>query len=451
MDLEKVERLSALAEEQRALLWEAEETIWSHPETGYKEWKTHAYMKKVLEGLGYSLKEAGNIPGFYADLDTGRPGPTLVLMAELDSVLCMSHPQADPSTGAAHACGHHAQCAALLGAAAALKTPGALDGLCGRIRLMGVPAEELLELEYREGLRKQGIIKYYGGKLEFLHRGYFDDADLCVMLHTGGGKGSFSLSPGQNGCLNKQIAYQGLAAHAGGAPHQGINALYAANLGLSAINALRETFRDEDHIRVHPIVTGQAGAVNVIPDLVTLESYVRGASLDAIREANQRVNRALAGAAAAMGARVRITDRPGYSPVYNDPNMYDLTRRVMCRLVGEDKVLVDRSWGTGCTDMGDISCVFPAIHPSGSGAEGRGHGDDYRIVDKESALTLAAKFLLAMSAALLGEGAKEAKHILDNKRTPYPSIQAYLKAVDELTADLDAVEYLQDGVRLHLS
>lgn len=83
MDLEKVERLSALAEEQRALLWEAEETIWSHPETGYKEWKTHAYMKKVLEGLGYSLKEAGNIPGFYADLDTGRPGPTLVLMAEL--------------------------------------------------------------------------------------------------------------------------------------------------------------------------------------------------------------------------------------------------------------------------------------------------------------------------------------------------------------------------------
>lgn len=113
--------------------------------------------------------------------------------------------------------------------------------------------------------------------------------------------------------------------------------------------------------------------------------------------------------------------------------MYDLTRRVMCRLVGEDKVLVDRSWGTGCTDMGDISCVFPAIHPSGSGAEGRGHGDDYRIVDKESALTLAAKFLLAMSAALLGEGAKEAKHILDNKRTPYPSIQAYLKAVDELS------------------
>ena len=52
MDLEKVERLSALAEEQRSLLWEAEETIWSHPETGYKEWKTHAYMKKVLEGLG---------------------------------------------------------------------------------------------------------------------------------------------------------------------------------------------------------------------------------------------------------------------------------------------------------------------------------------------------------------------------------------------------------------
>ncbi len=448
MNEEKLKSLSALVEGQRDLMWDAEKTIWSHPETGYKEWKTHAYMKAQLEKMGYTLVEAGNIPGFYADLDTGRPGPTLVLMAELDSVLCMSHPDADPQTGAAHACGHHAQCAALLGAAAALKAPGALDGLCGRIRLMGVPAEELLELEYREGLRKQGIIKYYGGKLEFLYRGYFDDADLCVMLHTAGGKNGFWLSPGQNGCINKQIVYRGLASHAGGSPDRGINALYAANLGLSAINAIRETFRDDDHIRVHPIITGQVGAVNVIPDCVTMESYVRGASIPAIQAANKKVNRALAGAAAAMGAKLTVTDRPGYSPVVNDPNMYDLTRRVMCALVGEENVKVEKEWGTGCTDMGDISCVFPAIHPSGSGAQGKGHGDDYRIVDKESALTLAAKFLCSMAAALLGEDAKEAKYILDNKHTPYASIREYLSAVDELCQDLEAVSYTDDGAAL---
>lgn len=448
MDEKRVNALAERAEHHRDLMWAAEETIWKHPETGYREWKTHAYLKAEMEKLGYTLTEAGNIPGFYADLDTGHPGPTLVLMAEMDSVLCAMHPESDPNTGAAHACGHHAQCAAMLGAAATMKEEGALDGLCGRIRFMAVPAEELLEIGYREELRKQGIIKYYGGKVEFLHRGYLDDADLVVMLHTGGGEGGFWLSPGQNGCVTKSIAFHGRAAHAGGSPHEGINALYAANVGMTAVNALRETFRDSDHIRVHPIITGQVGAVNVIPDEVTMESYVRGASLGAIKAANKRVNRALAASAAAMGAKVTITDRPGYSPVVNDENMYDLTCRVMKALVGEDKVQRENQWGTGCTDMGDISCVFPAIHPSGSGAVGRGHGDDYHIADKESALTLAAKFLCGMVEGLLGEEAKEAKHILDNKHTPYASIREYLEAVDEISADIEGVEYTEDGAML---
>ena len=446
---ELIEKMNLLAEKHRELMWKAEETIWSNPETGYREWKTHAYMKGVLEDFGYVLVEAGNIPGFYTDLDTGKPGPTLVLMAELDSVLCAQHPECDKTTGAAHACGHHAQCAALLGAAAALKEEGALDGLCGKIRLMGVPAEELLEIGYREELRRQGVIKYYGGKVEFMHRGYFDDADLVVMLHTAGGENKFYLSPGQNGCITKGIAYHGLAAHAGGSPHAGINALYAANLGMNAINALRETFRDEDHIRVHPIVTGTVGAVNVIPDHITLESYVRGATLEAIKAANKKVNRALAGAAACMGARVTITDRPGYSPVDNDQNMYDLTYRVMTAIVGEENVEKSNHWDTGCTDMGDISCVFPAIHPCGSGAVGRGHGDDYRIADKESALTLAAKFLCGMCAALLCDDAKEAKHIMENKNTLYPTIKDYLAAMDEITADIDGVVYNENGAQIN--
>ena len=442
-------KLIAAAEKHRERMLQALEFFWKNPETGYREWKGHKYLADAFRELGYELTEAGNIPGFYTDIDTGKPGPTLVLMAELDSVLCAQHPESDKVTGAAHACGHHAQCAALLGAAAALKEEGALEGLCGKIRLMGVPAEELLEIGYREELRKQGIIRYYGGKVEFMYRGYLDDADLVVMLHTAGGQNKFFLSPGQNGCVTKGIAYHGLAAHAGGSPHAGINALYAANVGMSAINALRETFRDEDHIRVHPIITGTVGAVNVIPDHITMESYVRGATLDAIKAANKKVNRALAGAAAAMGARVTITDRPGYSPVCNDNNMYDLTRRVMTAIAGEENVELSNHWDTGCTDMGDISCVFPAIHPCGSGAVGRGHGDDYRIADKESALTLAAKFLCGMCAGLLGEEAKEAKHILANKHTPYATIKDYLAAIDEITADIDGVVYNENGAQIN--
>jgi amidohydrolase len=217
--------------------------------------------------------------------------------------------------GNAHACGHNAQCAALVGVAAALKTEGALSGLCGSIRLMAVPAEELIEVEYRESLRKQGIIKYYGGKVEFMRRGYMDGVDLAFMIHTTSDpKYDFLCNKGSNGCITKRVTYRGAAAHAGGSPHEGINALYAANIGMQAINSLRETFRDDDHIRVHPIVTRGGASVNIIPDEVRLESYVRGASTDCIAQANKKVNRALAAGAAALGSKILISDRPGILP-----------------------------------------------------------------------------------------------------------------------------------------
>ena len=140
--MNRQEMLNRLVEAERERMREAERTIWQHPETGFREWKTHATLKQAMEELGYTLREAGDIPGFRAELDTGRPGPTVALLAELDSVICASHPECDRETGAVHACGHHAQSAALLGAAAALRQPGALDGLCGRILFVEVPAEE---------------------------------------------------------------------------------------------------------------------------------------------------------------------------------------------------------------------------------------------------------------------------------------------------------------------
>jgi len=439
--------ITKLVENYRDLMWAAEKQIWENPETGYKEWKTHAYLKKTMEALGYTLKEAGDIPGFTADLDTGVPGPTVCVMAEMDSIVNFSHPACNKETGAVHACCHHAQCAALLGAAAALKEEGALKGMCGRIRLMFVPAEELLELTFRENLRRQGVIKYFGGKVEFMRRGFFEGVDLCIMLHTSAGSGKFSLSPGQNGCIVKQVAYTGRTSHAA-SPQKAINALYAANVGLNAINALRETFYDDEHIRVHPIITGQIGTVNNIPDVITMESYVRGASLTAMKDVNRRVNRALAASAAAMGAKVCVTDRPGYSPVQNDPNMYQLSKRVMTALVGEENTLEKGVWGAGCTDMGDISCVFPSIHPHGSGYSGSGHGSDCFVTDKESALTLAAKYYVGMCCALLSGNGKEAQHILDNKNTLFDSVEAYLQSLDELINDIDGVEYTDEGAVL---
>ena len=70
---------------------------------------------------------------------------------------------------------------------------------------------------------------------------------------------------GSNGFVGKLIRYIGKEAHAGGAPHLGINALNAANIGLAALAAQRETFQDKDHIRVHPIMNKGGDLVNVVP------------------------------------------------------------------------------------------------------------------------------------------------------------------------------------------
>ena len=144
-------------DQARTMVLEAERWIWKHPQTGFTEWEAHNYLKEKWEALGYKLVEAGNIPGFYTDVDTGRPGPTLCIMAELDALDQANHPEA--VNGMTHACGHNCQAAGLLGVAAGLAAPGALDGLSGRIRLMMVPAEELIQMPFKfTNLAKQQFI-----------------------------------------------------------------------------------------------------------------------------------------------------------------------------------------------------------------------------------------------------------------------------------------------------
>lgn len=443
-----IERLKGLVEKHRGRILAVAEEVWKHPETGYREWKTHAYLLSQFEALGYAPTLAGNIPGFYVDVDTGRPGPKLALLGELDSVICHNHPNADPETGAVHACGHHAQCATLVGLAAALAEPGALEGLCGSIRLMAVPAEELLELGYRAQLREQGIIRYFGGKVEFIHRGYFDGVDMAAMIHAGGGTASktcLTLAEGTNGCVVKNITFLGKAAHAGGAPHDGVNALYAATCAINAANALRETFRDEDHVRFHPIVTEGGLAVNVIPERAKLESYVRGATFDAIVAYNEKINRAMAGSAAAVGGHVTLSDMPGYFPLQNDHGMNTVLGDAMRAVAGPDSVVDSAPWGTGCTDMGDVAAIMPAAHPHASGCIGTGHGSDYFVEDVEKAYILPTECLLTAAALLLENGAERGRKVISEAKPRFASKEAYLKAIDALFVERDAVRYQGDG------
>lgn len=437
-----MEAILCAVDKHRSLILEAERYIWNNPETGYKEFKTSAYMEAQFEALGYELKRAEGITGFCTEVDTGREGPTLLILGELDSIICPGHPDADPVTGAVHSCGHNAQCAALLGVAAALKEPHVLDDLSGKIRLCAVPAEELLEIEYRSKLKEEGKIKYFGGKIEYLWRGYFDGVDLALMVHSAGG---FGVSGGSVGCLAKNVIYRGKAAHAGGSPWDGVNALYAATCGLNAVNAIRETFRESDLIRVHPIVTSGGVMVNAIPETARLESYVRGSTFDAIERANKQVNRALAGAALSLGANVEIIDISGYAPHRNDKAMMQVARDAYKALCPDGDFWMNDTIGTGSTDMGDLSCLMPIVHPYSGGTAGTGHGDDYRVEDPEQACVLTAKWQLMMAKLLLRDGAKRAKAIVSDFKPQFATKEEYFAYVDGLNAAGDRITYREDG------
>ncbi len=435
--------LNLAVEKHTKLILEAERYIWQHPETGYKEFETSAYMEDTFKKLGYELVLADGITGFYTVLDTRRPGPEILILAELDSIICPEHKDANPKTGAVHSCGHNAQCAALIGIAAALKEPGILDKFCGKIRLCAVPAEELLEIEYRSELKKQGKIKYFGGKSEFLHRGYFDGVDIAFMVHT---STSFWVGKGSVGCMTKQITYKGVAAHAGSAPWNGKNALYAATCGINAINAIRETFRESDIIRVHPIITSGGVMVNAIPETAVLESYVRGATFEAICDANKKVNQALCGAALSIGTNVDISDTPGYAPLINDTNMCKLAAEAARGAIPECEFEVRDSMSSGSTDMGDLCCIMPVVHPYAGGAVGKAHGSNYEISDPLLACVASAKMQLGMLYILLDNNAQRAKQIIKEFNPLFASKEEFLNFMDSLNTSGDRIEYANGDV-----
>src|SRR5712692_4041115 len=254
------------------------EAIRRHPELGFKELRTSALVETKFRQLGLAPRTGLAITGVRADAAGGAgPGPTFALVGELDALVVAGHPEADRSTGAVHACGHNAQIAGLVGAAIGLVRARAMDRLAGRVAFMAVPAEEGGDLEWRLNEVRAWRLEFLGGKCALLRLGHLDGVERSMGISSRRRPESglawareTSSSP-----LGKTARFVGRAAHAGGAPHMGVNALYAAHLALAAINTLRETFRDEDTIRVHPILTHGGSQVNVIPGEARLETYVR--------------------------------------------------------------------------------------------------------------------------------------------------------------------------------
>jgi amidohydrolase len=389
------------------------DAIWANPELGFKEFKTAELVESKYEEMSWTFKNKIAITGSKAYLKEAGPRPTVGIIGELDSVRCPEHPESDPITGAVHACGHNAQIACMMGAGFGLSDSGVMEELDGNAVMVTVPAEEYLEIDYRNSLKEKGLLEFIGGKQEFIHLGALEDIDISLGTHSALDlEKKLAVGGSNNGFMGKLVRYVGLEAHAGGAPDKGINALNAAMLGLMGIHAQRETFREEDTIRVHPIITKGGEIVNNVPADVRIETYVRGKTVEAIIDANKKVNRALRAGAMAVGAEVEINDIPGYMPYQRDLDIDALLKVNCAAVVGEDEV-EERGHSTGSTDLGDISCVMPTSSFGMGGVTGTGHGRTYKIVDKGLEYVIPAKVLALTCIDLLYDGAEKAREIIN--------------------------------------
>jgi metal-dependent amidase/aminoacylase/carboxypeptidase family protein len=253
------------------------------------------------------------------------------------------------------------------------------------------------------------------------------------MMHSGGRDESpekFSLSSTSNGFVGKLIRYRGHAAHAAGGPDRAVNALNAAMLGMMAIHANRETFADEDHVRVHPIMTRGGDLVNVVPSDARLETYVRGKTMEAVLRASAKVDRALRAGAMAVGAEVEIETIPGYLPGEDNGDLNQLFQANVVRQFGEKELRV-KEHGAGSSDVGDLQHILPMIQPRMNGSEGAFHGADYALVDRELSYLWNGVMMAQTAVDLLWDGAGEARTVME-RFTPKLTRAEYVAMLSDL-------------------
>ena len=404
------------------------EHIWNNPEPGYREFKTADYIAKELEKLGLTVKTGLAMTGFRADIDTGKPGPTVAILGELDSLIIPNHPQCDKVTGAVHACGHNVGGAGLVGAAKALLA--VKDQLCGKIALIGTPAEEGIEMTYRKELIEQGKIQAIAGKSQLIIEGVFDDVDVAFMNHLSGRYGYLD----HNGAINKKLIFRGKSCHAA-SPQNGKNALNAATLAMTAIGLLRESLGYHDKIRIHGVITHGGDAVNVIPNEVTMDYMLRMPLLDDMIKLNDRFDHIVMHAAKAAECEVTIESLNGYMPLYDNKDLGTVMKDAVKFIDPEAYFNENEAFLASSTDMGDIATVIPAVHGYVPGSSGTSHGVDYAIADKYSAYVCNAKVEALVAIDLLcGDGAK-GKAIAAQKASLMP-IAEYVKTVKQVNRTL---------------
>ncbi len=321
--------LNSAVERQSQIITQLSDDLYAHPELGHQEFYAHKRLTETLVTAGFEVEApyGGLSTAFRATLATGRPGPTVALLAEYDAL---------PDIG--HGCGHNAIGAASVGAALALAS--CRDQLAGTVVCVGTPAEET-----------------DGGKVTLTERGAFDTVDFALMVHPSDrhilGRTTLALDA-------LEFTFTGRTAHAAGAPHEGINALDACIQTFNGVNALRQHLTDD--VRIHGIITEGGVAPNIVPERAVARFYVRARQRGYLNAVVEKVKACARAGATAAGAKVEMRNfELSNDNIKLNYRFTDLYGEQLAHLGITNVDPVDL--GSGSSDLGNVSQRVPAIHP----------------------------------------------------------------------------------------
>jgi len=303
--------------------------IHARPEVAFQEEQASAWVAEQLAVYGFGVDRGvyGLPTAVQATWGQGRPA--IAVLAEYDAL-----------PGIGHGCGHNIIAASAVGAAAAARL--AAGRLGGTVVVLGTPAEEA-----------------GGGKAMMAAAGAFTDLDAALMIHPGVRDTVLTWSLA---CTSLTIEFFGQAAHAAARPEDGVNALEALILAYNGVNSLRQHIPGRS--RIHGIITSGGDAPNIVPAYAAAEFLVRAETDEGLEQLQERVLQCCQGAALATGARLghRWSEYP-YRALRTNRAMAEAFGRNLHRL-GRRAHPPNPTRGRGSTDMGNVSVLVPAIHPS---------------------------------------------------------------------------------------
>jgi len=301
--------------------------IHERPELKFQEHFAAGLLSKAATELGLEVeREVGGLKtAFRAEF--GAKGPAVAILAEYDAL---------PN---GHSCGHNLIAGAALSAVAGLKSIA--GKLPGRVVFLGTPAEE-----------------GGGGKIILIDQGALRGVDAAMMAHPTDSE--YCTMPAL-ATQHLKLTFHGHGAHAALAPWDGSSALAAVIQTFQSVDAMRLHLRDGS--RIHGIITDGGQAVNIIPERAECLFLARGKSSKYAKEMGARVIRCAEGAAMATGTRLEHVVEGGYKNLINNLSMAH-RYAAHTEALGTKSVEAPENTPTGSTDMGDVSHVMPAIHPS---------------------------------------------------------------------------------------